>query len=112
VAYTDINQVRAALKQWGLFWAEKECGAGFGSTSTTAKICDMLKTQVWASSDLHLFSHLSDSIFEPEHILIVGNAVSKLSLNCRMALTRKYIKLEKIDNYHSREAENSLLGLL
>lgn len=112
MAYTDINQVRASLKAWGLFWAEKEFGTGFGSTSSTAKICDMLKTQVYSSSDLHLFSHLSDSIFEPEHIENIGLAVDKLSLKCREALKLKYIKMKDLDNYHTREGENGLLGLL
>jgi hypothetical protein len=112
VAYTDINQVRASLKVWGIFWAEKEFGSGYGSTSSTAKICDMLKTQVYASSDLHLFSHLSDSIFEPQHIEEVGLAVEKLSFKCRDELKKKYIKFQELDNYHTREGENSLMGML
>lgn len=117
---TTIQHVQYQLRVWGLFQAIQELGAGFASVSVTARICDMLRTQIWASSDLHLFSHLSDNMYEPDHIRQTTEAVEKLNQNCRRAIAIKYkeslsrelINKDDMDNYWTREAENHLLGLL
>ena len=117
---TTIKHVEFSLYVWGKFWASKEQGQGFASISITARICDMLRTEIWSSSDLHLFSHLSDNVFEPEHIEITTNAISKLSNNCKLAIYAKYKHLlpmkevpkESLDNYWIKEAENALIGMI
>jgi len=117
---TKIQQVEFNLYVWGKFWAQKELGAGYASISITARICDMLRTQIWSSSDLHLFSHLSDNVFEPEHIELTTIAINKLSTNCKKAVSAKYKHMHQMhelpkeikDNYWTREAENQLLGTI
>jgi hypothetical protein len=118
--YKTIEEVRYLLKVWGVFQANQELGSGYASISSTSRICEMLKTQIWASSDLHLFSHLSDNSHEPEHISKVTEALNKLTLNYRSSIITKYKtslskanpRKEDLDNYYTREAENYLLGLL
>jgi hypothetical protein len=118
--HKTIDDVRYLLKVWGIFQATQELGSGYSSISTTSRICEMLKTQIWASSDLHLFSHLSDNLHEPEHISQVTEALNKLTLNYRRSIITKYKtslsktkpRKEDLDNYFTREAENYLLGLL
>lgn len=110
--HTTIKQVRKSLAMWGLFWARQEMGSGFGSKSTTARICETLQTEVYTSSSLYQFSHLSDNMHEPEHIKEIGDAIAKLSSKCRQAISNKYIKGDEINNYYTIEAENSLLGMI
>ena len=117
---TTIKHVEFSLYVWGKFWASKEQGQGFASISITARICDMLRTEIWSSSDLHLFSHLSDNVFEPEHIELTTNAISKLSNNCKLAIYSKYkhlLKMEEIPkelktNFWVDKAENELISLI
>jgi len=110
--HANIKQVRKSLQGWGLFWARQEMGSGYASKSSTAKICEMLRTEIFVSSDLHLFSHLSENMHEPEHIKEISNAIAKLSRRCRLAVSQKYIKGRKEDDYYTREAENILMGLM
>jgi ribosomal protein S3AE len=117
MSITTIDQIRRNLYAWGWYQARQEMGTGFASKSVTYKICEMLKTQIWSSSDLHLFSHLSDSMIEPDHIEQITNAVAKLPKLQRIEIRKKYISKQKdngkeIDNYHTREAENFLLGVI
>jgi hypothetical protein len=118
--HKTIEEVRYQLKVWGMFQATQELGAGYSSISTTSRICEMLKTQIWASSDLHLFSHLSDNAHEPEHISKVTEALNQLASSYRRSIIIKYKtslskakpRKEDLDNYYTREGENHLLGLL
>lgn len=107
-----IKQVRKDLSVWGSFWARAEMGQGYASNSVTARICEMLRTQVLSSSDLHLFNDRAESIFVPLHIEETGNAIDKLSNKCRAAVKDKYIKKRQRNDLYIREAENALLGLL
>ena len=107
-----IKQVRKELRVWGSFWARAEEGQGYARQSVTARICEMLRTQVVVSSDLHLFSHQADSLFVPLHIEEIGNVVDKLPHNFKLALKDKYIKNKVRNDYYLREAENLLISLL
>jgi hypothetical protein len=107
-----IKQVRKDLEFWGLFWQEKQLGSGYASTSVTARICETLQTEVFISSDLHLFSHSADAMYVPPHIKIIDEAVSFLSKECRKAIMDKYIKCKNRTDYYLIEAENKLIGLL
>jgi len=122
---TNIQQVRMELQRWGSFQARQEMGSGYASKSSTAKICEMLRTEIFVSSDLHLFSHLSDNMHEPEHIEIMTYAVNTLPRLQRIELRKKYVyyiegetraqrkaRMKIYDNYYTREGENSLLGLM
>lgn len=107
-----IKQVRKDLRVWGSFWARAEEGQGYARQSVTARICEMLRTQVLVSSDLHLFSHQADNLFVPEHIEEIGNVVDKLPHNFKLALKDKYIKNKVRNDYYLREAENLLISRL
>lgn len=107
-----IKQVRRDLDIWGYFWANAELGQGYAKQSVTARICEILRTEIQISSDLHLFSHQADSMFVPSHIDDIGKAVERLSQKCRAALADKYIKRKDRNDYYVREAENTLLTLL
>jgi hypothetical protein len=107
-----IKQVRSDLRVWGIFWAKAEMGQGYSSQSVTARICEILRTEIQISSDLHLFSHQADSMYVPPHIEEIGESVAKLSSPCQCAIRDKYIKQKKRDDLYLREAENSLIVLL
>jgi len=117
---TTIKHVEFSLYIWGKFWASKEQGTGYASISITARICDMLRTEIWASSDLHLFSHLSDNVYEPEHIEEITEAINCLSNQCKQAVFAKYkhmhpmneVRQEVRNNFWVAKAENTLLGIL
>lgn len=112
MSHKTIKQVRSDLTAWGNFWREKELGAGYASTSITARICETLRTEVYISSDLHLFSNTADAIYEPEYIDEIGRAISKLTAKCQKAIADKYKnKIARTDLYLV-EAENSLIPLL
>jgi len=112
VQLKTIQQVRKDLRCWGLFWSQKKLGSGYARTSVTAKICETLKTEVYTSSDLHLFNSSADSIYIPPHIERIGDAINKLSFGCRKAVNDKYINLNECSDFYIREAENSLIPLL
>lgn len=112
MSHKTIKEVRSDLKLWGYFWREKELGAGFASTSVTARICETLQTEVYISSDLHLFSHSADAIYVPDHIEVIGNAVNQLTHKCRKAVRDKYISKKERSDYYIAEAENKLIALL
>jgi hypothetical protein len=107
-----IKQVRKDLRIWGSFWARAEQGQGYARQSVTARICEMLRTQVVSSSDLHLYSNQADSLFVPLHIEEIGNVVDKLPHNFKLALKDKYIKNKVRNDYYLREAENLLISRL
>ena len=107
-----IKQVRKDLRVWGSFWANAEMGQGYARQSVTARICEIMRTHVQISSDLHLFSHQADNLYVPPHIDEIGKAVDRLSLSCRSAVKDKYIKQKKRDDYFIREAENTLIAFL
>ena len=107
-----IKQVRKDLRVWGSFWANAEMGQGYARQSVTARICEIMRTQVQISSDLHLFSHQADNFYVPPHIDEIGKAIDRLSLRCRTAVKDKYIKQRHRDEYYIREAENMLIAFL
>ncbi|MEM7421718.1 MAG: hypothetical protein AAF364_18650 [Pseudomonadota bacterium] len=107
-----IKQVRGDLRAWGNFWAKAELGQGYARQSVTARICEIMRTQVQISSDLHLFSHQADNFYVPPHIDEIGKAIDRLSLSCRTAIKDKYIKRKVRDDYYIREAENTLIAFL
>ena len=107
-----IKQVRKDLRMWGSFWAQAEMGQGYARQSVTARIMEIMRTQIQISSDLHLFSHQADNLYVPPHIDEVGKAIDRLSHNCRSALADKYIKRKTRDDYFIREAENTLIAFL
>tara|TARA_Y100000780_G_scaffold225263_1_gene237600 strand:- start:662 stop:1000 length:339 start_codon:yes stop_codon:yes gene_type:complete len=107
-----IKQVRKDLEFWGLFWQEKQLGAGYASTSPTERACETLRTKIYTSSDLHLFSHSSDAIYVPQHIKTIDEAVHLLSIEFKKALKDKYIKCKERNDLYVLEAENKLIALL
>ncbi len=108
----NIKQVRKDLRVWGSFWANAEMGQGYARQSVTARICEIMRTQVQISFDLHLFSHQADNFYVPPHIDEIGRAIDRLSLSCRTAVKDKYIKRKVRDDYYIREAENALIAFL
>ncbi|MAI64812.1 MAG: hypothetical protein CL600_08055 [Alteromonas sp.] len=107
-----IKQVRKDLRVWGSFWARAEQGQGYARQSVTARICEMLRTQVFSSPDLHLYSNQVDSLFVPLHIEEIGRVIDKLPHNFKLALKDKYIKNKVRNDYYLREAENLLISRL
>lgn len=108
----NIKQVRKDLQKWGNFWAAAKSGQGYPRQSVTARICEIMRTQVQISSDLHLFSHQADNFYVPPDVHEIGEAIDKLSLSCRTAVKDKYIKRKVRDDYYIREAENTLIAFL
>ena len=108
----NIKQVRKDLRVWGSFWANAEMGQGYARQSVTARICEIMRTQVQISSDLHLFSHQADNFYVPPHIDVIVNALDRLSLSCRTAVKDKYIKRKVRDDYYISEVENTLIEFL
>ncbi|CAM3899256.1 hypothetical protein [Rheinheimera salexigens] len=92
----NIRELRAELKQWGRFWANKELLQGYASTSVTARCCEMLQTGIWISSDKHLFSHQADEIFVPHYIEQLDKKMHTLPLQQKAVITKRYIKQKKL----------------
>lgn len=112
MSHKTIKQVRSDLKYWGGFWRRRELGEGFASTSVTARICETLRTEVYISSDLHLFSHTSEAIYVPENVKRIGDAINQLTPMCKKAVIDKYKKQKERSDYYIIEAENRLIPLL
>lgn len=109
--------VQRRLTVWGKFWAERESGTGFASVSTTGRGCEILKTGVYSSGTSHLFSHMSDSIFVPDHIAEIDGHMAGFSQKVQEWMVRKYIKQETsggkpIRNMFTDRGEIALTGLL
>lgn len=107
-----IKQVRKDLKMWGDYWRNHEPTQGYARRSATDKLCEVLRTKVNISSDLHLFSHHADAIYVPPHIEKIDKAIEQLSIECRKAIKDRYQNLISRNDYYVVEAENSLLGLM
>ena len=104
-----IKDARKDLGMWGRFWANQEVGRGYASVSVTERLRQMLDLGLWASSDLHLYSDTADAVYVPSHIEVVDKAISKLPGTQQRELAQKYIKGKTLDNYHTREGENTLI---
>ena len=83
--------MRFELKQWGIFWARQEEGTGYSSKSNVQAIKEACQVGCASSSDLHLFSHRSDSIYVPAHIDEIGRALERLNPRCIIALRQRYV---------------------
>lgn len=108
-----INDLRAELKAWGNFWAAKEALQGYASKSVTARCCEVLQTGIWASSDRYLFSHHADNIYVPWYINRVDVAVVTLPPPQRAAVTKRYIKSQRLTSTERLallHAETALFG--
>lgn len=88
----NIKELRAELKHWGKFWANKESLQGYASTSVTERCCEVMRTGVWISSDKHLFSHYSENIHVPDYIKRIDKMVRPLPVPQKAVITRRYIK--------------------
>ena len=86
-----IKDVRFELKQWGHFWARQEEGQGFSSKSNVQAIKEACEVGSASSSDLHLFSHRSDSIFVPAHIEEIDHDLERLNPKCITAIRQRYV---------------------
>lgn len=104
-----IKDVRKDLGMWGRFWSNQEVGRGYASISVTERLRQMLDLGIWSSSDLHLYSNTADALYIPGHIETVDKAVGKLPKAQQRELAQKYIKGKDVDNYHTREGENTLI---
>lgn len=109
----NIRELRAELKRWGMFWASKESLQAYASTSVTERCCEVMRTGVWISSEKHLFSHHSESIYVPEHISAIDKIIRPLPVPQKAAINRRYIKnanLEPTQKLALLHAETYLLS--
>lgn len=110
----NIKELRSELKQWGNFWASKEALQGYASTSVTERCCEVMRTGVWISSDKHLFSHHSDSIYVPNYINHIDKIIRPLPVPQKAVINRRYIKQVKLSSTEKialLHAETHLLSL-
>ena len=92
----SVKDVRADLKRWGNFWKNKEYEGGYASTSTTARICETLRTGCYIQGTAHQVSHLADNMPTPLYIVELTEAIDLLDENKRILIVRKYIKKKPV----------------
>jgi len=98
-----IKDVRFELKQWGNFWAHQEVGQGYASKSNIQAIKETLDVGCASTSDLHLFSHRSESIYVPPHIARIDSDLERLSHECRTAIRQRYVNRGQILYFADKE---------
>lgn len=109
-----LKDLRAELKQWGRFWAEKESLQGYSATSVTARCCEVLKTGIWTTSDKFLFSHQSDNIYVPWYVAKIDGAMVGLPAPQKAAINKRYVKqcvLSSTERLALLHAETAMLYL-
>ena len=110
-----LPEMRRLLKSWGRWWEARETIQGYASTSVTARIIDIERTGIWASSDKHLFSHGSDSIQPPQWVADIDHKVSFLKPSYIAIINRRYVKNRRMLGNQRRLlllAERDLQGIL
>lgn len=118
----QIEQIQFLLSDWGNFWSEKEKGAGFGSNSVTGRMCDALRTGVFASGTAHMVADRAESIHVPARFQDLDIAITQLSPSERKWILIKYKrpytnKIERakrmtFTNMFILRGEHKILGLL
>ena len=111
----NIVEVRKELRSWGKFWRAKEELQGYASKSTTARLMEIGRTGIWASSDKHLHSHVSDGIHVPAWVERIDKAVNQLPVQERVTISHHYIKQLMLTRSGLRVevmAVNRLCGLI
>lgn len=87
-----LPELRRLMKSWGRWWEVRETIQGYASTSVTARIIDIERTGIWASSDKHLFSHGSDNIRPPQWVADIDQKLSNLKPAYIAIINRRYVK--------------------
>ena len=111
----NIVQMRKELRSWGKFWRAKEELQGYASKSTTARLMEIGRTGIWASSDKHLHSHGADGINVPEWVERIDTAVNQLPVQERVTISHHYIKQRMLTRSGRRVevmAVNRICGLI
>ena len=119
---SQINQIQVLLADWGNFWSDQEKGAGWGSNSVTGRMCDALRTGIFASGTAHMVADKSDSISVPARFQDLDVAITQLSPSERKWIVIKYkrpfkTKVERakrmtFTNLFIARGEHKILGLL
>ena len=110
----NIVEMRKELISWGKFWRAKEQLQGYASKSTTARLMEIGRTGIWASSDKHLHSHGSDGIKVPDWVARIDKAINQLPVQERLVISYRYIKERQLSRSGRRVevmAVNRLCGL-
>lgn len=111
----NIVEMRKELRSWGKFWRDKEQLQGYASKSTTARLMEIGRTGIWASSDKHLHSHGSDGINVPDWVARIDKAVNQLPVQERVTIMYHYIKQLQLTRSGRRVevmAVNRICGLI
>jgi hypothetical protein len=111
----NIVQARKELRIWGKFWRSREELQGYSSKSTTARLMEIGRTGIWASSDKHLHSHGSDGIRVPDWVERLDKAIAQLPVQERCIVSYHYIKGRQLTRSGRRVevmAVNRICGLI
>ena len=107
----NIVEMRKELSSWGKFWRAKEQLQGYASKSTTARLMEIGRTGIWASSDKYLFNHRADSIYVPDWVEHMDRCVEQLQPEQKAIINRRFIKKIKLRGMEKTYLHHAVITL-